>query len=197
MSDGNSSNTMKTYLLASIPLLLFVLLAAIFFKQLKFGGNASDLPSVLIDKPAPAFPQDPLAGLNRAAIAVPAISQKLTENKVTLVNVWASWCVPCRQEHPVISKLAAERSDVLLVGINYKDKTPNALRFLGKLGNPYAAVSIDPSGAASIDWGVYGIPETYILNKKGTIIHKHVGPISERMLNEKLIPIINKALAGE
>ena len=194
MSDGNPANPLKTYLLASLPLIIFAALAAIFYTQLKSGDNSRDLPSVLIGKPAPHFPDDPLAGLTTQGIPVPAVTAELIKGKVVVVNVWASWCVPCRQEHPVISKLAEARKDILLVGINYKDKTPNALRFLGALGNPYAAVSIDPSGAASIDWGVYGIPETYILDRTGTIVHKHVGPISEAILAEKIMPIIEAAL---
>ena len=195
MSDEAPRNSMRTYLIATIPLLLFLSLALIFYIQLGSGKNPNDLPSVLINKLAPAFPAKPLPALMRNNKQVPAITKEFVAGKVVMVNVWASWCVPCRQEHPIISKFAQENTDVVLVGINYKDKTPNALRFLGALGNPYAAVSIDPNGAASIDWGVYGIPETYILDRTGTIIHKHVGPISPRVLKEKLLPIINGALA--
>lgn len=195
MSDTKPVNSMRTYLLASIPLIIFALLAGIFYKQLSSGSNTHDLPSVLIDKQAPDFPTQALLGLNKDGVQVPAISKELVKNKVHMVNVWASWCVPCRQEHPVLTKMASERSDVILVGINYKDKNPNALRFLGALGNPYSAVSIDPAGAASIDWGVYGIPETYIVDWRGTIVLKHVGPISEAIMANKILPAIHKAQA--
>ena len=195
MSEAKPVNSMKTYVIASIPLILFALLAGIFYKQLLSGDNAQDLPSVLIDKQAPDFPSDILLGLKKDGAQVPAISKALVKNKVHMVNVWASWCVPCRQEHPVISKMAAERSDVILVGINYKDKNPNALRFLGALGNPYTAVSIDPAGVASIDWGVYGIPETYIVDWQGKIVLKHVGPISEAIMTSKILPAIHRAQA--
>lgn len=194
MNEAKPANSMRTYFLAAIPLILFAAIAVIFFKQLTSGTNNQTLPSVLINKPAPAYPTEPLVGLKVNGIQVPAISKNMTNGNVTLVNVWASWCVPCRQEHPVLYKLAQERKDITLVGINYKDKTPNALRFLGALGNPYSAVSIDPAGAASIDWGVYGIPETYVLNRSGEIILKHVGPISDQIMADKIMPVVEKAL---
>jgi len=195
MSTDSARSLAKSYLLASLPLALFIILAFVFYKQLTSGISSNVLPSVLIDKPAPAYPSQPLAGLEENGKQMPAITKELTNGKVTLVNVWASWCVPCRIEHPVISKLAEDNPDILLVGINYKDKNANALRFLGSLGNPYDAVSIDPSGSASIDWGVYGIPETFIVDKTGTIIYRHVGPISPSIVTNRLMPIINEAKA--
>lgn len=195
MNDEAPKHSIKTYLIATIPLALFILLALIFYKQLKSDTDPNTLPSVLINKPAPDFPTEPLAGLNKDNKPVPAITKEMTQNRVVLVNIWASWCVPCRAEHPVITQIAQNYPDLLVVGINYKDKNPNALRFLGALGNPYHAVSIDPNGAASIDWGVYGIPETYILNKDGVIAYKHVGPISEKILTEKIAPVLDVELA--
>ncbi len=195
MSTDKPTGTARRYVLAALPLVLFLSMAFIFYKQLISGIDPNKLPSVLIGKPAPAFPGEILQGLKKDGVQIPAISDEIIAGKVALVNVWASWCVPCRVEHPVLSKFAKENKDVPLVGINYKDKNPNALRFLGALGNPYAAVSIDPTGAASIDWGVYGIPETFIVDKTGVIIHKHVGPISQKVLETKLIPIINAAKA--
>jgi len=189
MSVDNSRSLAKTYLMAAIPLVLFMTLAFIFYKQLSSGISSSTLPSMLIDKPAPAFPSEPLIGLEENGTQLPPITKELIAGKVTLVNVWASWCAPCRVEHPVISKLAEDNKDILLVGINYKDKNPNALRFLR-----HAAVSIDPKGSASIDWGVYGIPETFIVDKTGTIIYRHVGPINPSIVEERLMPIINDAL---
>ena len=195
MSEQSSPSMVRTYIIAAIPLMLFMSVALVFFKQLNSGTNPNDLPSVLINLPAPGFPGEPLSGLESEGVQVPAISSQLVEGKVLLVNIWASWCLPCRQEHPVLMKIAKQIPGLLLVGINYKDKNANALRFLGSMGNPYRAVSIDPNGSASIDWGVYGIPETFIINKTGTIIYKHVGPIGEALLNDKLLPIIDDALA--
>ena len=195
MSEQTSTTPVSKYVVAAIPLLLFLALALIFFKQLNSGVDPNKLPSVLIDKAAPDFPTQPLSGLKKDGAQLPAISRELVAGRVVLVNVWASWCVPCRAEHPFLTHLAKIRENLLMVGINYKDKNPNALRFLGGLGNPYQAVSIDPTGSASIDWGVYGIPETFILNKSGMIIHKHVGPINEAVLVKKIMPIIDAELA--
>jgi cytochrome c biogenesis protein CcmG/thiol:disulfide interchange protein DsbE len=194
MSEEASANPLKTYMIAAIPLVLFLAVAIIFYRQLTSGINPNDLPSVLINQPAPDFPEEPLVGLKVNGKQVPAISMRLVAGKVTVVNVWASWCVPCRIEHPIITKLAEDKKEILLVGINYKDKNLNALRFLGGLGNPYGAVSIDPTGSASIDWGVYGIPETFILDRTGIIIFKHVGPLNQAMIDRKIIPIIDGAL---
>jgi len=195
MSEEVLPNPLKTYLVAAIPLVLFLGLAIIFYQQLVSGINPNDLPSVLINQPAPDFPAEPLVGLKVAGVQVPAISKRLIAGKVAVVNVWASWCVPCRIEHPIITKLAMDRKEILLVGLNYKDKNTNALRFLGGLGNPYAAVSVDPTGSASIDWGIYGIPETFIIDRMGNIIYKKVGPISQAMMDNKIIPIIDRELA--
>jgi len=195
MSKSTSPRPLGRYLIAAIPLVLFLALALIFFKQLNSGNDPNKLPSVLINRDAPNFPTEPLSGLKHNGAQLPAITKQMISGKVVLVNVWASWCVPCRAEHPILTRLAEVRKDLLMVGINYKDKNPNALRFLGGLGNPYAAVSIDPNGAASIDWGVYGIPETFILGKSGKIVYKHVGPISEAVLIEKIIPVIDAELA--
>ncbi len=195
MTEQAPPKPVARYLLAALPLILFMALAFVFLKQLSSGIDPNKLPSVLINLPAPDFPAEPLVGLKENGQQFPAISKELISGKVVLVNVWASWCVPCRSEHPVLMKLAEIKPEVLLVGINYKDKNANALRFLGGLGNPYAAVSIDPNGAASIDWGVYGIPETFILDKTGTIIYKYVGPIGEAILAGNILPILDAELA--
>jgi cytochrome c biogenesis protein CcmG/thiol:disulfide interchange protein DsbE len=108
---------------------------------------------------------------------VPGLSTEALKGRVTLVNVWASWCAPCREEHPVLVELAKDTS-VALVGINYKDQPDNARRFLGALGNPFAAVGVDANGRAAIDWGVYGVPETFVIAPDGTIAYKHVGPLT-------------------
>ena len=126
---------------------------------------------------------------------MPALTDAAIAGDLTLVNVWASWCVPCRQEHPLLMQLA-ERGSVKVVGINYKDQPENALRFLGELGNPYEAVGVDASGRTAIDWGVYGVPESYLVDETGTIVYKKVGPFSEESFAEELLPAIESARNG-
>jgi len=181
--------------MAFLPLIAFVALAAVFLSQLLSDKDISTIPSVLIGTGAPALDLPPLEGLVRNGQQVPALSTALVEGKVTLVNVWASWCVPCRAEHPLLMALARD-ARINLVGINYKDQTPNALRFLGELGNPYAAVGVDPKGISAIDWGVYGIPETYLLDRNGVITFKQIGPFSPDTIRDELLPQIEKALSS-
>ena len=181
------------YALALLPLLVFAGFAAIAGKMLYDqdvnGHDVSAIPSALIGKRAPSMALPPLEGSNVAALTNAAIAGQLT-----LVNVFASWCVPCRQEHPLLKELAKD-GRLAIVGINYKDKTDNALRFLGELGNPYKAIGIDPTGKAAIDWGVYGIPESYLVGPDGTILYKKVGPFAERSMTQDLMPAIEKAAA--
>nr|WP_255726740.1 DsbE family thiol:disulfide interchange protein [Microvirga sp. ACRRW] len=164
-----------------LPVIVFVVLAVLFFVQLTSGRNPADLPSALLNKPVPVFSLAPLEGLTADGKPVPGFSNEDLKGRVTIVNVWASWCAPCRQEHPLLVDLAKDPS-VRLVGINQKDNPDNARRFLGALGNPYAAVGVDPKGRASIDWGVYGVPETFIVGPDGTIRHKHIGPLTPENL---------------
>jgi cytochrome c biogenesis protein CcmG, thiol:disulfide interchange protein DsbE len=180
--------------IAFLPLVLFVALAGVFLYQLGSGKDASEIPSVLIGTKAPSLSLQPLEGLMVAGEPVPALTDAAIKGKLALVNVWASWCVPCRQEHPVLLELARDPR-ITLVGINYKDKNDNALRFLGELGNPFAAVGIDPAGKSAIDWGVYGIPETYLVSPDGTILFKQIGPFTVESLRDKLLPAIEKAMA--
>jgi cytochrome c biogenesis protein CcmG/thiol:disulfide interchange protein DsbE len=135
-----------------------------------------------------------LKALLKTVEAVPALTDAAIAGRLSLVNVWASWCVPCRQEHPILLELANDPR-IELVGINYKDKTPNALTFLGELGNPFTAVGVDPAGQAAIDWGVYGIPETYLVGPDGTILFKQIGPFTPESLRDKLLPAIEKAMS--
>lgn len=189
-----SSGAGKRWLLAFLPLVLFMALAGVFLYQLGSGKNASEIPSVLIGSKAPSLNLPPLEGLVENGQPVPALTDAAIAGKLSLVNVWASWCVPCRQEHPILLELANDPR-IELVGINYKDKTPNALTFLGELGNPFTAVGVDPAGQAAIDWGVYGIPETYLVGPDGTILFKQIGPFTPESLREKLLPAIEKAMS--
>lgn len=181
--------------LAVLPLLIFVALAALFWSQLGSGRNISEIPSALIGTKAPSLALPPLEGARLGDAAMPALTDAAIKGRLTLVNVWASWCVPCRDEHPIILELSKDKR-LTVVGINYKDQSENALRFLGELGNPFSAIGIDPRGKAAIDWGVYGIPESYLVDASGTIVYKRVGPFDERSLKEGLYPAIEKALAG-
>jgi cytochrome c biogenesis protein CcmG/thiol:disulfide interchange protein DsbE len=186
--------SLARYALPLIPLAVFLGFAAVAGKMLYDqdvnGRDVSAIPSALIGKKAPSLALPPLDGSNTAALTTAAIAGKLT-----LVNVFASWCVPCRQEHPILKELAND-SRLTIVGINYKDRNDNALRFLGELGNPYKAIGIDPNGKAAIDWGVYGIPESYLVAPDGTILYKKVGPFDERSLTQDLMPAIERASAG-
>jgi cytochrome c biogenesis protein CcmG, thiol:disulfide interchange protein DsbE len=167
----------RSRLLFILPALVFGSLAVLFSVQLFSGRNPAEVPSVLINKPAPTFSLAPLEGLTADGKPVPGFSNEDFKGRITLVNVWASWCAPCRQEHPLLVELARDPS-IRLVGINQKDNPDNARRFLGTLGNPYAAVGVDPNGRASIDWGVYGVPETFIVGPDGMIRYKHIGPLT-------------------
>jgi cytochrome c biogenesis protein CcmG/thiol:disulfide interchange protein DsbE len=158
--------------------------------QLMSGRDESVIPSALIGEAAPATALPPLEG-----ISLPGLDSRDFAGKVTVVNVWASWCVPCRDEHPHLMQLAGDPR-FTLAGMNYKDRPENARRFLGELGNPFAAIGVDASGRAGIDWGVYGVPETYIVGRDGRIAWKHVGPFDERSIREELMPELEKVLAG-
>lgn len=175
-----------------VPLALFAALAGLFYLALQ-SGDPSRLPSALLGKPVPDFALPPLDGLRRDGAPVPGFSSAdLAQGKVSIVNVWASWCIPCHQEHPFLTALA-EHSRAPLYGINYKDGAEAARRFLGRYGNPFTAVGVDDSGRTAINWGVYGVPETFIVDGDGRIVHKHVGPIDDRALTETLLPAIDKA----
>ena len=174
------------------PLGIFCVLALIFAYGLTT-GDPSRLPSALIGKRVPAMTLPALDGLTDGTRLVPGFdSADLAKGEVSVVNFWASWCAPCVQEHPLLVALK-QRSGVPIYGVNYKDQAAAARRFLGRYGNPFAAVGTDANGRAAIEWGVYGMPETFIVNGKGEIVYKHVGPISPETLEEKLIPAIQAA----
>ena len=171
--DGEPARIRLLYLL---PILVFTALTVLFLIRL-YAGDPSKVPSALIGRPAPTFALAALPGLMRDGAAVPGLSGDDLKGRLTVVNVWASWCAPCRQEHPLLMELAKNPA-IRVVGINYKDNPENARRFLGALGNPFAAVGADPSGRTAIDWGVYGVPETFIVGPDGTIRYKHIGPLT-------------------
>ena len=186
------ANVPKTRLpwLALLPLVLFLLLAGVFLFQLLSGRDASVVPSALIGAPAPQTSLPPLEGSS-----LPGIESGNFDGKLTLVNVWASWCAPCRVEHPLLMQLAQD-DRFQIAGLNYKDRPENARRFLGELGNPYAAIGRDDTGRSAIDWGVYGVPETFLVGTDGRILYKHVGPFSPESIVDDLLPQIEKALAA-
>jgi cytochrome c biogenesis protein CcmG/thiol:disulfide interchange protein DsbE len=189
-SDGARSGSTRR-LIWLLPLVLFAGLSALFLLRL-FAGDPSRLPSALIGRPAPATALPALAGLERDGKPVPGIDAGALTGAVTLVNVWASWCVPCHDEAPILLALAQDPR-WRLVGINYKDQPENARRFLGRYGNPFAAVGADQNGRASIEWGVYGVPETFVLDRAGRIAFKLVGPITPENLEQTLKPALAKA----
>ena len=184
----------KRRLLVLLPLVAFLGLAALFFFRLG-AGDPSRIPSALIGREAPATDLPAVAGLERNGQPVPGIVPADFKNAVTVLNVWASWCVPCRDEAPVLLKLAADKR-IRLVGINYKDQADNARRFLGRFGNPFVASGADANGRAAIEWGVYGVPETFIVGRDGRIAYKLVGPLTPENLEQVMKPQIEKALAG-
>ncbi|MEM9678191.1 MAG: DsbE family thiol:disulfide interchange protein [Pseudomonadota bacterium] len=164
------------YVLAALPLLAFAALASVFAYLLLIDRDTSSIPSALIGKPVPEFTLPALDGLSASNVPVPGLETADLKGRIHVVNIFASWCAPCRAEHPVLLNLS-KRDDIAVVGINYKDRPANALRFLGSLGNPYEKVGVDTRGRAAIDWGFYGIPETLLVAADGTVRHKIVGPI--------------------
>lgn len=170
-----------------IPLMVFGMVAVYFAAGLS--RDPKLIPSALIDKPAPEFTLPPLPGRS-AGLATTDL-----RGKVSLVNVFASWCVPCKLEHPVITRLAREQG-VTVYGLNYKDKPEDALAWLARQGDPYAAIGVDRDGKVGIDWGVYGVPETFVIDPAGRIRYKHVGPLAPADVEQTLLPLI-RSLSGE
>jgi cytochrome c biogenesis protein CcmG, thiol:disulfide interchange protein DsbE len=175
-----------------LPLIIVAGLSLLFMIALK-SGDPSRLPSALIGKPVPQFTLPPVDNIGQTGHATPGFgSTELAAGDVSIVNVWASWCGPCIQEHPLLTSLKGQPG-VKLVGINYKDEPSAALRFLTRLGNPYDALGADRSGRVAIDWGVYGVPETYVVDGQGRIVHKVVGPLSEAIIRKDVLPAIAEA----
>ena len=195
MSDAPDQATRgKRNILVMLPLVAFLALAALFLYRLG-AGDASRIPSALIGRQAPVTDLPPLEGLTRDGRPVPGLTSASFAGNVTLVNVWASWCVPCHDEAPLLDRMAKDKR-IQIAGINYKDTPDNARRFLNRYGNPFAAAGVDPNGRTSIDWGVYGVPETFLIGRDGAIAYKLVGPITAENLVKVLQPEIEKALAA-
>jgi cytochrome c biogenesis protein CcmG/thiol:disulfide interchange protein DsbE len=188
------TNTARRRLVVLLPLAVFAGLVLLFLFRL-YSGDPSVIPSALIGHPAPQTKLPPVAGLERDGTPVPGIDPESFKGAVTVVNVWASWCVPCHDEAPLLMQLAQD-DRFRLIGINYKDQPDNARRFLGRYGNPFAAAGADESGRAAIEWGVYGVPETFVVGRDGRIAYKLVGPIGPDNLAAVLKPQIEKALAA-
>lgn len=190
-ANETSSKTRRSVIVL-LPLIVFLGLAVLFYAGLR-EGDPSLLPSALIGKPMPSTDLPPIEGLVRDGQPVPGLTDATFKGKVTLVNVWASWCIPCHDEVPFLAALSKDKR-IQLVSINYKDAPADARRFLGRYGNPYAASGADRSGRESINWGVYGVPETYVVARDGVIAYKLVGPITADNLTRALEPQIEKAL---
>jgi cytochrome c biogenesis protein CcmG, thiol:disulfide interchange protein DsbE len=184
----------RSRMIVLIPLLAFLGLAAVFMLRLG-AGDPSRIPSALIGHAAPQTSLPALAGLERDGKDVPGLDSAAFKGAVTLLNVWASWCVPCRDEAPLLMRLAADQR-IRVAGINYKDQPENARRFLGRYGNPFVANGTDSNGRAAIEWGVYGVPETFVVGRDARIGYKLIGPITPDNLETALKPAIEKALAA-
>lgn len=167
-----------------IPLVIFAVLIALFAIGLQL--DPREVPSPLIDKPAPAFA---LPRLDRPEVQLTRAD--LTQHQVSLFNVWASWCTACRQEHPFLMELA-RRNEIPIYGLNYKDERPDAIAWLKRHGDPYRTSGFDHEGRVGIDWGVYGVPETFVVDAQGVIRYKHIGPLTPQVWREKLEPIVRQ-----
>jgi cytochrome c biogenesis protein CcmG, thiol:disulfide interchange protein DsbE len=181
-----AGETSRRALWAFLPAALFAGLAIMLWRGLD--TDPSHLPSTMIGKAAPEFALDPVAGLSSPGLA----SADLKAGRVSVVNIFASWCVPCRDEHPVLMELA-KRNDIQLVGIDNKDAPEDAGKFIQAFGNPYARIGADQNGRVSIDWGGYGVPETFVVDGKGNITYKFVGPLTPDQLTGELATAIEKA----
>jgi cytochrome c biogenesis protein CcmG, thiol:disulfide interchange protein DsbE len=196
MSDtaNQKSQTRPRRFIVLVPLILFAGLTALFLVRLN-AGDPSLIPSALIGHAVPQTVLPAIPGLKRDGAAVPGIDPASFQGAVSVVNVWASWCVPCHDEAPLLMQLAQDQR-LRVIGINYKDDADNARRFLGRYGNPFAAAGTDQNGRAAIEWGVYGVPETFVIGRDARIAYKLVGPITADNFDSVLRPQIDKALAA-
>ncbi len=187
-----------------LPLLLFIIMAV--FLAIGLNLNPHEIPSPLLNKPAPVFSAPKLQTTARDGDSVPISSEPTLppnetlstadlKGQVWLFNVWASWCVSCREEHPVLNQFAQQKA-VTIIGLNYKDDPAAANNWLNTLGNPYNISIMDQDGRIGIDWGVYGVPETFVIDKKGWVRYKHTGPVTVADVQQTLLPLITQ-LQGE
>ena len=172
---------MFRYLRYLVPLAIFVILVGFLYRGLSLDPKL--VPSPLVGKPVPAF------SLTRLKDPEALITEADLKGKVSVLNIWATWCVSCRAEHDVLMMLASSRK-VDIYGLNYKDDRGKAQRWLNQLGDPYVANAFDADGRVGIDWGVYGAPETFVIDRQGIIRHKHIGPLTVEILNEQILPLI-------
>lgn len=179
---------MARYLRYLIPLLLFMLLVGLLYRGLSLDPKL--VPSPLIGKPMPGFT------LTRLDDPDKTISDADLKGKVSMLNVWATWCTSCRAEHETLVEFA-RTGKLAIYGLNYKDNRADAQRWLMQLGNPYIANAFDPDGRTGIDWGVYGAPETFIMDRHGIIRHKHIGPLTGQVIANEILPLIAKLEASE
>lgn len=189
--DANEKRRIPVLVL--LPVVIFAALAALFLFQLTSGSDPSQIPSALINKKVPETDLPPVEGLELDGKPMLGFATSDLIGKVSVVNIFASWCGPCRAEHPLLEELAKVEG-IQLIGVNYKDTPENARRFLGSLGNPYDRVGADRRGRVSIDWGVYGVPETFIVDREGLIRYKFIGPLSEESYTDKFLPELDKVL---
>jgi cytochrome c biogenesis protein CcmG, thiol:disulfide interchange protein DsbE len=166
-----------------LPLALFAVLVVFLWQGLSL--NPREVPSPLVGKPAPQF------ALPKLGDPGTTVRREDMLGKVWVLNVWASWCAPCREEHPLVIAFA-KRSGIPVYGLNYKDKPEAATNWLAQLGDPYAATLVDAQGKVGIDWGVYGVPETFVIDKAGIIRMKHIGPLTENAIRTKLEPLVKE-----
>lgn len=177
-------------LTALIPAGIFLVVAGLFLVAI-FHGDPSRVPSALIGRYVPTFSLPPVEGLDRPGLG----NADFGGGEPVIVNVFASWCVPCREEHPVLMELKG-LTKAPLYAIDYKDSAEAARRFFAELGNPFQRIGADQSGRVSIDWGVYGVPETYIVDGKGRIAYKHVGPLTPQVIDQEILPALKAAQTG-
>ncbi|MEE9455374.1 MAG: DsbE family thiol:disulfide interchange protein [Paracoccaceae bacterium] len=171
--------------LAFLPPVIFLGIAGMFYFNLGREGG-QDLPSTMLGRAAPGLMQ-----ITTLRDDAPPTMADLQADGIKFVNFWASWCGPCRAEHPLLEKMADE--GLILIGINYKDQPDNALKFLSDLGDPFAQIGADRTGRTGLEWGVYGVPETFVIDKNGKVLYRHPGPLTQRVLDERILPVIAAA----